>query len=161
MPSAHSAPNPYRSPAEATSTSSKHPSPPETPGVGIASMVIMTCGGIYLLAAVAAVPLSILMFRAVSAEGESYTRPSFYVDSAIKAIIYELAFAAIGSLLLYAGWSVRKRKNYWVGIIGSVVGCLPLPLVVLSFFPSAWVLWSLTRPKLRKQFGIHSHPKNR
>jgi len=92
------------------------------------------------------------MYRDVAAESEVYARPSFYLDSALKAIIYELAFAVIGSLLLFAGWSIRKRRNYWVSVIGSIIGCLPLPLVVLSFFPSAWALWNLSRSRIREQF---------
>lgn len=96
------------------------------------------------------------MYRDVTAESEAYAQPSFYLDSALKALIYESAFAVIGSLLIFAGWSIRKRKNYWVSVIGSVLGCLPLPLVILSFFPSAWALWNLSRPGIREQFRSQS-----
>jgi len=92
------------------------------------------------------------MYRDVTAESDSYAQPSFYLDSALKALIYEFAFAVIGSLLVIAGWSIRKRKNYWISVIGSVIGCLPLPLVILSFFPSAWALWHLSRTGIREQF---------
>lgn len=151
MPATHQSPNPYRSPAS-------DPSPPPLArsqaahGLGIASMVIITCGTIYLVVAVATIPISILMYRDVTAESEAYAQPSFYLDSALKALIYELAFAVIGSLLIFAGWSIRKRKHYWIGVIGSVLGCLPLPLVILSFFPSAWALWNLSRTGIRAQF---------
>ncbi|MEW4563489.1 hypothetical protein AB1K70_13235 [Bremerella sp. JC770] len=151
MPAVPNNSNPYLSPAS-------DPSPAPTArsqaahGLGIASMIIITCGAIYLMVAVATIPISILMYRDVTAESESYAQPSFYLDSALKALIYEFAFAVIGSLLVIAGWSIRKRRNYWISVIGSVIGCLPLPLVILSFFPSAWALWHLSRTGIRQQF---------
>lgn len=155
MPATQNSPNPYSSPASEPS-----PPPPDRSqaahGLGIASMVIITCGAIYLVVAVATIPISILMYRDVTAESEAYAQPSFYLDSALKALTYELAFAVIGSSLIFAGWSIRKRKNYWVSVIGSVIGCLPLPLVILSFFPSAWALWNLSRSGIREQF--HTNP---
>lgn len=151
MPASQDSPNPFSSPA-----ADPLPQPlaklHAAHGLGIASMVIITCGAIYLVVAVATIPISILMYRDVTAESEAYAQPTFYLDSAIKALIYESAFAVIGSLLVFAGWSIRKRKNYWVSVIGSVIGCLPLPLVILSFFPSAWALWNLSRSGIRKQF---------
>ncbi|MBI1248404.1 hypothetical protein GC197_11280 [bacterium] len=116
-------------------------------------MVMITCGVIYVVGAICAIPISISMYRTMTAESEMYAQPSFYVDSALKALAYEVAFVVIGSLVAYAGWSIRNRKNYWICVIGSVVGCLPLPLVILSFFPSAWAIWSLTRPAIRQQFS--------
>ena len=116
-------------------------------------MVIITCGIIYMVVAICAIPISISMYRTMTAESETYARPSVYLDSALKALVYELAFAVIGSLLVYGGWSMRKRRNYWISVIGSVVGCLPLPLVILSFFPSAWAIWCLSRPSIRQQFA--------
>lgn len=151
MSATQSSPNPYSSPASDPPGRS-HPRSQSAHGLGIASMVIITCGAIYLVVAVATIPISILMYRDVSAESETYAQPSFYLDSALKALIYELAFAVIGSLLIFAGWSIRKRKNYWISVIGSVIGCLPLPLVILSFFPSAWALWNLSRSGIREQF---------
>ena len=151
MPATQDSSNPFSSPAAdplprpLAKSQAAH-------GLGIASMVIITCGAIYLVVAVATIPISILMYRDVTAESEAYAQPTFYLDSAIKALIYESAFAVIGSLLVFAGWSIRKRKNYWVSVIGSVIGCLPLPLVILSFFPSAWALWNLSRSGIRKQF---------
>lgn len=151
MPATQNSSNPYSSPAA-------DPTPPPLApsqaahGLGIASMVIITCGVIYLVVAVATIPISILMYRDVAAESEAYAQPSFYLDSALKALVYESAFAVIGSLLIFAGWSIRKRRNYWISVIGSVIGCLPLPLVILSFFPSAWALWHLSRSGIREQF---------
>ncbi|MEW4454783.1 hypothetical protein AB1L30_19110 [Bremerella sp. JC817] len=150
MPSAPSAQNPFRSPSPeetaAPATSSV------AYGLGVASTVIMTCGVIYLLLAIVAVPLSIQMYRTVSSDTDSYGQPAFYLESALKAIVYEIAYAVLGGLLVYAGWSIRKRKNYWVSVIGSIAGCLPLPLVLVSFFPSVWALWKLSRPVIRGQF---------
>ncbi|WP_146115585.1 MULTISPECIES: hypothetical protein [Pirellulaceae] len=151
MPTAQNIPNPYSSPAT-------EPSPRTLPrsqaahGLGIASTVIITCGAFYLVVVVVTIPISILMYREVTAESEAFAQPSFYLDSALKALTYEVAFAVIGSLQVFAGRSIRKRKNYWVSVIGCIVGLLPLPLVILSFFPSAWALWNLSRSGIRNQF---------
>lgn len=151
MSATQNIPNPYSSP---TSDLSRQPLSHSQPahGLGLASTVIITCGAFYLVAVVLTIPISILMYREVSAESEAFAQPSFYLDSALKALTYEAAFAVIGSLQIFAGWSIRKRKNYWVSVIGCMLGLLPLPLVILSFFPSAWALWKLSRPGTRKQF---------
>jgi len=158
MPSAPSASNPYESPRASDPRPVESASVSESLGLGLASVLIIICGVIYVLGALAALPLSILMYRTVTSDTEEFAQPSLYLDSALFALIYGLAFAVIGGLMIYAGWSMRKRRNYWICLVGAVVGCIPfpipLPLVFLSLLPSLWALWRLSRPRVRAAFWL-------
>jgi len=151
MPTASPPTNPFASPS-GDSSNVNDENPTTSIGMRTAAIVIMVCGAIYLLAAIGTMPLAIVVYRSVSAETDRYSQPSFYLDSAISGLVYALAFSLIGSLLLYAGWSMRKAKNYWICLLGAAVGCLPLPMVFLTIIPSIWSLWKLTRPQVRLQF---------
>lgn len=119
----------------------------------LAATALITCGVVYLVCVVVVLPISVWMYRTVTAETEEFVHPSYYLDQALSALLYGLAFSVVASVLVYSGWSIRRRKHYWTAIIGAAIGCLPLPLVMFSIVPSVWLLWKLSRADVRSQFA--------